>query len=118
MQDQHWLYSGPEFHNAVQWSEDNLIAVAAGRTVVILSPSDLSGPRNYITIKPELNPLVLGCIPEDHANSIPLSILCSTELRFKEAASTVVRAVSWSPIGCSSSGGCVLAVLDNSNQVL
>jgi hypothetical protein len=33
--------------DAVKWSEDNLIAVAAAHSVVITSPADLCGPRGH-----------------------------------------------------------------------
>lgn len=36
--------------DAVKWSEDNLIAVAAAHSVVITSPADLCGPRGHAAL--------------------------------------------------------------------
>jgi hypothetical protein len=41
------LYTASTFPDAVQWSEDNLLAVGSGPSVVILNPCNLSGPRMF-----------------------------------------------------------------------
>jgi hypothetical protein len=51
MADQLPLSLRPPPVDAVKWSEDNLIAVAAAHTVVISSPADLGGPRGYAAIE-------------------------------------------------------------------
>jgi len=45
VEDVHGLLQEPHFPNAVQWSADNLIAVASGASAVILNPCNLAGPR-------------------------------------------------------------------------
>ena len=44
------LASLPAASNAVAWSEDNLLAVATGRSVILLSPAALGGPRAVIDV--------------------------------------------------------------------
>ena len=43
------LLSSPFTHNAVKWSEDNLLAISTERGVSILNPCNLSGARQYAT---------------------------------------------------------------------
>ena len=44
----------PEYPASVQWSPDNLLAVAAGAGVVVINPSHVCGPRGS-TANPEPN---------------------------------------------------------------
>lgn len=44
------LASVPAAANAVAWSEDNLLAVATGRSVILLSAAALQGPRAVIDV--------------------------------------------------------------------
>ena len=44
------LASLPAGAGAVCWSEDNLLAVATSRSVVLLSAADLDGPRAIIDV--------------------------------------------------------------------
>lgn len=107
----------PCFPQAVQWSDDNLIAVAAGSAVAILAPWNMSGPRGYVsTAKVEYLADQVGGLasPEDN-NNIHCG-LASLRARFGEKLSTV-RSISWSPVGCSSTGTCILAVLTDDHRV-
>lgn len=47
MHDHYWLYNVPQCPNAIAWSADNHLAVAAGHTVTILSPGHLDGARAF-----------------------------------------------------------------------
>lgn len=38
----------PHYPGAIQWSEENLLAVATANTVVIMNPAHLSGPRSFV----------------------------------------------------------------------
>ena len=42
-EDSQGLYNAPAVPNAVEWSEDNLVAVATGPAAVIFNPSHLPG---------------------------------------------------------------------------
>ena len=67
LHDHFWLYQQPELPDAIHWSQDNHLAVAAGHTVVILNPSHLAGPRGYVAI-PQADytgSLCAGCRPAD-----------------------------------------------------
>jgi len=50
MSDQVTLSHRPCAVDAVKWSEDNLIAIAAAHVVVITSPADLCGPRGHAAL--------------------------------------------------------------------
>lgn len=52
--DSQGLYNASAFPDAIHWSEDNLLAVGSGGAIVIMSPSDLSGPRMFAEIEPNL----------------------------------------------------------------
>lgn len=47
----------PHYPAAVEWSEDNLLAVATANTVVILNPAHLSGPRSFVEFLKQEVPL-------------------------------------------------------------
>jgi hypothetical protein len=46
------LTNRPCLVDAIKWSEDNLIAVAAAHSVVITSPADMCGPRGHAAVDP------------------------------------------------------------------
>jgi hypothetical protein len=52
MGDQVCLTNRPCPVDAIKWSEDNLIAVAAAHSVVITSPADMCGPRGHGAVDP------------------------------------------------------------------
>lgn len=126
MVDAAWLYRAPLYQGSLQWSEDNLIAVAGGPSVTILSPSNLNGPRGHLTIQPSPGPVAMGCQPQDRDASLALKISCLEDASRQvtrgnpdsyQARPAAVRALSWSPMGASSTGGCLLAVLTDDQQV-
>jgi hypothetical protein len=56
------LASLPAGANAVCWSEDNLLAVATSRSVVLLSAAALDGPRAVIDVPfAQVNPMKQPC---------------------------------------------------------
>jgi hypothetical protein len=125
MVDAAWLYRAPLYQGSLQWSEDNLIAVAGGPSVTILSPSNLNGPRGHFTIQAAPSPVPMGCQPQDRDASLALKIACLEDASRQvtrgsesyQARPASVRALSWSPMGASSTGGCLLAVLTDDQQV-
>jgi hypothetical protein len=129
--DEMWLYNAPAFHNAIAWSDDNVLAVAAGPAVAILSAADLGGARHYAPLPVQeppragaaaaakdkdapRPPTLLRCRPRAAASSasLPLVLLADGD------AAATARAVAWSPAGCAPGGaGCLLAVLSSDRRV-
>lgn len=115
--DHFWLYNEPAYPNAVQWSQDNLLAVAAAHSVVILSPADLAGPRAFTVAKEfDVGPLQVDAVPRNYPSNWRFQFAAIIENTIKEQ-NLVVRSLSWSPLGCTQQGGCVLAVLTNDHKV-
>ncbi len=114
-----WLYNVPAYYDSVKWSEDNLLAVAGGHTVVVLSPAHLQGPRSHLSTRtPEIDALTAGCIPSNYDESLHLSLACLGEIQSQEfGAKNSVQAVAWSPIGCTPQGGCLLACVTSDFKV-
>ncbi len=114
-----WLYNVPEHYDAIHWSEDNLIAVAAGHTVVVLSPAQLQGPRSHLSTRtPEIEPLIAGCKPKNYDSSLHLALALYGEMQAQEfGAKSTVRAVAWSPAGCTPQGGCMLTCITSDHKV-
>ncbi|XP_024538218.1 uncharacterized protein LOC9655725 [Selaginella moellendorffii] len=105
------LSATPLYPNSVRWSEDNLLAVAAGHMVTILNPASLSGPRSFVSVsvKPSFD---FGTVNRDelkHHLLMPLTL--SRDSR------AVVRSIDWSPQGVGSHGGCLLAVATTDYRV-
>lgn len=119
MHDHFWLYNAPEYLDAVKWSQDNLLAVAAAHTVVILNPSQLDGARSYVTIRePDTGALAVGCKPFDPGSSNHFQAAARLELRMKEQLyHTHVRSAAWSPAGATPQGGCYLVTVTNDFKV-
>ena len=60
----------PEYPSAVQWSEDNLLAVAAGPAVYIVNPSGVNGPRGSTALpEPSLELLQVDGYPREPTDS-------------------------------------------------
>jgi hypothetical protein len=107
--------------DAVKWSEDNLIAVVAGRTVVISSPADITGPRGFAALASSSSvggsAGLLGCKPDKPDDSVPLGLACMVETGPLSQAAAAVRALAWSPSGCTTSGACLLTLISSEGQV-
>ncbi|ESQ45600.1 hypothetical protein EUTSA_v10010115mg [Eutrema salsugineum] len=87
------LVSSPSYPNAVAWSSENLIAVAAGHLVIILS---------FGLHSSALADLLTGGL-------LPSSL--------KRERGPCVRSLSWSEIGMSPNHGCLLAVCTAEGRV-
>ncbi|KAL3160796.1 hypothetical protein ABBQ38_009207 [Trebouxia sp. C0009 RCD-2024] len=110
---------------AVQWSEDNLLAVAAGPGVIIINPCQLRGPRaSTILPEPSTSLLEADAYPHDPQASLTYS---ATYLRTRgiyqhrstQIASSrlAVRSVCWSPLGCDLPGNALLTSVTENHQV-
>ncbi|KAK4764871.1 hypothetical protein SAY86_025961 [Trapa natans] len=97
------LVASPSYPNSIAWSEENLIAVANGQLVTILSPESPSGPRGLVKI-PTSKPFPIGVIKSEDAVSGCLLPTCLS--RERES----IRSISWSPLGMSANSGCLLAI--------
>lgn len=121
MGDQHGLPHAPCAVDAVKWSEDNLIAVVAGRTVVISSPADITGPRGFAVLASSSSvggsAGLLGCKPDKPDDSVPLGLACMVETGPLSQAAAAVRALAWSPAGCTQAGACLLTLVSTEGEV-
>lgn len=118
MGDQHLLNYPPCPVDAVKWSEDNLIAVAAGHTAVIASPADITGPRGYAVIRTDSMPAELGCKPSCYENSVAIGLSCMLQSGPTGHTATSVRGLCWSPAGCTASGSCLLTLVASDGKVI
>ncbi len=116
VEDVHGLLQEPHFPNAVQWSADNLIAVASGASAVILNPCNLAGPRALLPTdgagleRPphsDLEP------PEGHV----LGQLLRLRGEGARGRPPAVRALAWGPAGSAPGGGCLLTALYDTGHV-
>lgn len=117
MGDQHPLNHPPCPVDAVKWSEDNLVAVASGHTAVITSPADITGPRAYAAIRPDGMPTDLGCKPGEYEDSVPIGLSCMLQTGPSGHTAATVRALCWSPTGCTASGACLLTLITSDGKV-
>lgn len=112
------LYHRPQCYGALQWSEDNLLAAAAGGQVSVLSPGDLQGPRSFTA--QGIQPLTAdepGPVPTDHAINSAFQVQESAALSERSKATSTVRALAWSPRGLQASGECYLTVITSTCSV-
>lgn len=111
--------------NAVRWSETNLLAVATGDAVSILSAADLSeGPRGTAgpfksSLKASM-PSRVQCAPRDHQRNLAYSLERTVDCSSQR---DTVRDLAWSPPvwGLHSLAAtapcCLLAVCTSTSQV-
>ena len=114
----------PEYPAAVQWSEDNLLAVAAGPSVIIVNPGQLRGPRAS-TVLPEPSTSLLEAdeYPEEPQESCIYSAtylrtrgMCQQRNSQIASSRLGIKAVSWSPLGCDLSGNALLTSVSENHQ--
>ncbi len=121
MHDHHWLYNAPPCPGAVQWSEDNHLAIAAAYSVVVLNPGHLNGPRG-VAVGPQgcfFGAVSVDVVPREWQNSFQLIYSVATEVKAgdQQKQNAPVRAVGWSPAGCSVQAGCLLTTVTADHQV-
>lgn len=114
----------PEYPAAVQWSEDNLLAVAAGPSVIITSPCQLRGPRAS-TVLPEttMSLLETDAYPVEPQESCSYSVtylrtrgMCHHRSSQIASSRHAVRNICWSPLGCDLPGNALLASITENHQ--
>ncbi len=114
----------PEHPAAVQWSEDNLLAVASGPGVIIINPCQLRGPRaSTVLPEPSTSLLEADAYPCDPQASVTYS---ATYLRtrgmYQHRSSQIasgrlaVKSLCWSPLGCDLPGNALLTSITENQQ--
>ena len=114
----------PEYPAAVQWSEDNLLAVAAGSAVLIVNPCQVRGPRGSTVLpEPSMNVLQVDQYPVTPKDSVTYAStylrtrgLCSQRNSQLASSKLGIRSVSWSPLGCDLPGNALLASVTENHQ--
>lgn len=131
--DHMWLYNAPPpCTEAVAWSQDNLLAIAAGSTAAILSPGQLDGARASAAA-PTLaqgaaltstDGLCVGGVPGQPESSESLVWAVAGEIKAEEGLAvpwgvsrTRLRGLAWSPVGCSLQEGCYLSLVTTDGKV-
>lgn len=120
MQASAWLYTAPVQPDSLVWSQDDLLAVAAGPAVVVLNPYDMKGPRSYINFSKRGNAAASHpqCTPEEPDSSLKYALSCMRTERLNEFSwAPHVKSIAWSPSGCGPDGVCLLATVLSDHQV-
>ncbi len=114
----------PEYPASVQWSEDNLLAVAAGPTVLIINPGQVRGPRGSTVLpEPSLDLLQVDQYPVAPEKSIAYAStyirtrgLCNQRNSQLASSRLGIRSICWSPLGCDLPGNALLASITENHQ--
>lgn len=114
----------PEYPAAAQWSEDNLLAVASGPSVIIINPCQLRGPRaSTVLPEPSTSLLEADAYPCDPQASVTYSAMYlrtrgTYQHRNSQIASSrlAVKSVCWSPLGCDLPGNALLTSITENHQ--
>ncbi|KAL4425570.1 hypothetical protein ABPG75_009586 [Micractinium tetrahymenae] len=118
------LANRPSAPNAVQWSADGVLAVAAGSSIVLASPVNLQGPRAFASPGAlDVSVLQAPGQPADptadaHHEVAHLRVAAMVSQYPALQAALTIRSMSWSPAGCSQAAGCLLATVASDHQVL
>lgn len=116
VQDHVAVYQTPAALDCTKWSQDNLLAVAVGSTITIYSPAALGGPRAYISYRVgDARGNTLGFRPADWQDCAQFSL--EVVSRVAAPNEPAWSGIAWSPMGCTPSGGCLLAALSSDNKV-
>ena len=120
------LYDPPDRNLAVQWSEDNVIAVASGCTVGLVSPCHPEAPRAAIDCGPySWHALDPKCRPEndkDPAYRLNFWRRLAPNLLQpdnRKSSKSPPLHFAWSPsgLGTLDHGGCLLSLITSTHQV-
>ena len=114
----------PEYSSAVQWSEDNLLAVAAGPAVYIVNPSCVTGPRGSTALpEPSLDLLQVDGYPREPKDSSTYASaymgtrgMCYQRTSQIASSKLGIRRICWSPLGCDMSGNALLTSITENHQ--
>ncbi|KAL0042386.1 hypothetical protein WJX77_010878 [Trebouxia sp. C0004] len=115
----------PEYPAAVQWSEDNLVAVAAGPAVLVINPCQLRGPRGSTALpEPAVDVLQVAQYPATPKDSVTYAAtylrtrgLCNQRNSQLASSKLGIRSVCWSPLGCDLPGNTLLTSVTENHQV-
>lgn len=115
----------PEYPSAAQWSQDNLLAVAAGPGVLVVAPPGLNGARGSTALpQPECSFMEVDAYPEEtiESPSYTSTYLLTRgmyQARNSQMASSKIgiRSISWSPLGCDQAGNALLSSVTDNFQV-
>ncbi|KAI7841298.1 hypothetical protein COHA_004917 [Chlorella ohadii] len=119
------LANRPVGADCIKWSEDGVLAVAAGHSAVLLRPGDLAGPRAFASPGGTCDAGVLQAAgrpakPTEDAHHELANLRAAAMVSQYPSlqAGLAARSLGWSPAGCSAAAGCLLAAVTNDHQVL
>ncbi len=119
------LYDPPDRALAVQWSEDNILAVASGVTLGLLSPCHPEAPRAVIDCGPHAwdaqDPKCQPQSDRDPAYRLNFWRRLSPDIQpeTRKPMDSSPLHFAWSPSGFGTSdlGGCLLSLITSDHQV-
>lgn len=118
------LANRPVGADCIKWSEDGVLAVAAGHSAVLLRPGDLAGPRAFASPGGTCDAGVLQAAgrpakPTEDAHHELANLRAAAMVSQYPSlqAGLAARSLGWSPAGCSAAAGCLLAAVTNDHQV-
>lgn len=119
IRDHTGLFNAPNSLDCARWSEDNLLAIAAGASITILNPATLGITRAFAPYRSvDLSVWAPGFRPREWVDSPQFALAAVTEVNVQASAGKQGwRCVSWSPAGCTPPGGCYLAALSTDHTV-
>ena len=104
---------------AVQWSEDNLLAVVEGSRVLVVNPAD---PRATAAVtgsaEPKLDYIHVDLYPDNAPWSVAYmqGFLQARNVQ-QQTGRAELRSIAWSPTGCSAAGHCLLGTVSSMHEV-
>lgn len=108
------LYQRPRCFDALQWSQDNLLAAVTGGQVTVLTPGPPQDPRSC-------TPAGMLTLPMEEQFS---SAEAGPRYRCQQLSQSdklgnkgYIRALCWSPRGLQSSGECYMSVISSNGSV-
>jgi len=119
--DVHSLPHAPEYPNSVRWADDGTLAVSTGNCITLLHPGRFGGAISLATADGERQNVASSAPgkPAYGQDNIHFDLNYSTRIlttASKERQS--ISSMAWSPMGCSSTGTCLLAAVTEDHQVL
>ena len=137
------LVNGLEYPNSVQWADDGTLAVAEGSCIGILHPGSLNGAQAFAAVDGFAQDTVIAAPGKPNGSCIHFDVALSLRVLLspvKESAAggggkggkppresstnqsrrplASAKAISWSPSGASTAGGCLIATVTNDHRVM
>ena len=116
------LFSGTATHpDQLKWSKDNHLSLLSSQYIRIMTPSlGVRFENEHVTgwTKSTIDASIEAIDPNPFPELKKRKLKNSVEIRLADKSDVIFKQCCWSPLGTSLLGGCSLAVLTSSFQVL